>query len=120
MHNNLNNSILKKIIKLIKKIQDKPENEKVRIMWILVIFCMLIMIGIWKINLDLNKSNRINSANNSDDLNIPPFPKLEGELREEVNNIEKLNEEESEEEVLKEDIEENKTEEELEDLKSKN
>lgn len=104
---------MKKIIKTIKKIQDKPENEKVRIMWILVIFCMLIMIGVWKINLDLNKSNRINSANNSDDLNIPPFPKLEeelGELKEEVNNIEQLNEEESVEEVLEED----KIEEELE------
>ena len=99
---------MKKIIKTIKKIQDKPENEKVRIMWILVIFCMLIMIGVWQINLDLNKSNRINSANNSDDLNIPPFPKLEKEL-------EKLNEEESEEGVLEKDIEENKIEEELED-----
>ena len=86
-------------------------------MWILVIFCMLIMIGIWKINLDLNKSNRINSANNSDDLNIPPFPKLEKELEklnEEVDNMEKLNEEESEEGVLEENIEENKIEEELE------
>ena len=111
---------MKKIIKTIKKIQDKPENEKVRIMWILVIFCMLIMIGVWKINLDLNESNRINSANNSDDLNIPPFPKLEEkleELNEEVDNIEKLNEGELEEELSKEskeEVEENKIEEELE------
>jgi len=98
-HKFKNNFILKKITKTIKRIQDRPENEKIRIMWILVIFCMLIMIGVWKINLDLNESNRINPTNNSNNLEIPPFPELEEELRElnnGVENIEKLNEEESE------------------------
>ena len=85
---------MKKIVKIIKEIQNKPENEKVRIMWILVIFCMIVIIGIWKINFDLNKPAGIN-FNNSDDLNFPPFPELEkelGELNKGVNSIEKFNE----------------------------
>ena len=89
---------MKKIAKTIKKIQNKPENEKVRIMWILVIFCMIIMIGIWRINLDLNKSAKINPPA-SNDLDIPPFPKLEeklGELNKGVDSVKKLKEEDSE------------------------
>jgi len=74
--------------KIINKIQNKPENEKIRIMWILVIFCMLIMIGIWKINFDLNKSREVNSANNnnSNNLELPPFPEFE-ELNERVDDL---------------------------------
>ena len=104
---------MKKITKTIKKIQNKPENEKVRIMWILVIFCMIIMVGIWKINLDSNKSTKINSPN-FNNLAIPSFPKLEeklGELNEGVDSVEKLGEEKSEEELLEEnkkEVEENK------------
>jgi len=78
-------------------------------MWILVIFCMIIMIGIWKINLDLNKSTRTNSPN-FNNLTVPSFPKLEeklGELNEEVGNMEKINEDEPPEEN-KEEVEENK------------
>ena len=67
-------------------------------MWILVIFCMLIMIGIWQINLNSNKSIKINpSASNN--LALPPFPKLEeklGELNKGINDVEKLDEEDSE------------------------
>ena len=67
-------------------------------MWVLVIFCMLIVIGIWKINSDLNKSIKINpSASNN--LALPPFPKLEeklGELNKGINDVEKLDEEDSE------------------------
>ena len=82
-------------------------------MWILVIFCMIIMIGIWRINLDLNKSAKINPPA-SNDLDIPPFPKLEeklGELNKGVDNMENLGEEKSEEELLEEnkkEVEENK------------
>ena len=79
IHNFKYNSISKKITKIFKKIQNKPEKEKVVIMWILVIFCMLIMIGIWWISFDLNKPAEINS-DNSNNLNLPPFPKLEEEL----------------------------------------
>jgi len=78
-------------------------------MWILVIFCMIIMIGIWKINLDLNKSTRTNSPN-FNNLTVLSFPKLEeklGELNEEVGNMEKINEDEPPEEN-KEEVEENK------------
>ena len=68
-------------------------------MWILVIFCMLVVVGIWKINLNLNKSREINSDNYSDlnNLNLPSFSKLEEELDElnkEIDGIEKINEEE--------------------------
>jgi hypothetical protein len=87
--NNLNKIILKKII---KEIQNKPENEKVRIMWSLVIFCMIIVLGIWKINFDLNKPAEIN-FNNSGDLNIPSFPELES-LDKGIDDIKKINEEE--------------------------
>ena len=98
------NSISKKIAKIINKIQNKPENEKIRIMWILVIFCMLLMIGIWKINFDLNKPTEINS-DSSDNLDLPAFPKLE-ELNREIKNIEELNEEELlEENELKKELE---------------
>ena len=89
---------MKKITKTIKKIQNKPENEKVRIMWILVIFCMIVMIGIWKINLDSNKSTKISSPN-FNNLAVPSFPKLEeklGELNEGIDSVEKLNEKDSE------------------------
>ena len=76
-------------------------------MWILVIFCMLVMIGIWKINIALNKSTEINSDNYSN-LNLPPFPELE-ELNEEIDSLEKLNEEDSE------SLEDSESEEESED-----
>ena len=45
-------------------------------MWILVVFCMLLLIGVWKINFDLNKPAEINSVD-SNNLELPPFPKLE-------------------------------------------
>lgn len=89
-------------------------------MWILVIFCMIIMIGIWQINLDLNKSDRTNS-NNSDNLDIPPFPKLEEKLEElnkEIDSVEKFNEQELEERLFEEDIEETKTNKTGEDLEN--
>ncbi len=76
---------------------------------------MLIMIGVWKINLDLKKPTEINSDNYSN-LNLPPFPKLEeelGELNKGVDKIEKINKEELFEKN-KEDVKEGKTEEELE------
>lgn len=79
---------------MLKKIQNKPENEKIRIMWILVILCMLIVVGIWKISFDLNKSMEINS-DNSVDLELPAFPELE-ELNEEIDDIKKFSEEELE------------------------
>lgn len=61
---------------MFNKIQSKPEHEKIIIMWILVVFCMLLMIGVWKINFDLNKPAEINSAD-SNNLELPPFPKME-------------------------------------------
>jgi hypothetical protein len=76
---------------------------------------MLIIIGIWKINFDLNKPAEIN-FNNSNNLKFPAFPKIEeglGELNEGIDNINKSNEKELFEEDKKE-IEENKIEEELE------
>ena len=86
-------------------------------MWILVIFCMIIMIGIWKINLDSNKSTKINSPN-FNNLAVPSFPKLEeklGELNEGVGNMEKTDEEEPPEEN-KEEVEEDRAEEKLEKI----
>ena len=74
-------------------------------MWILVIFCMIIIIVIWKINFDLNKSNKINPINNSNNLDLPPFPKIE-EFNKGIDSIEKFNGEELEEELLEENKEE--------------
>ena len=74
-------------------------------MWILVIFCMIVMVGIWRVNLDLNKPTKINPPH-SNNLDLPSFPKLEeklGELNEGVGNMEKLNENEGEN--LEEDVE---------------
>ena len=88
-------------------------------MWILVIFCMFIMIGIWQINLNSNKSIKINPSD-FNNLALPPFPKLEeklGELNEGINDVEELDEEDSEsfeDSESGEKVEENKIDEELE------
>ncbi|MCK4918858.1 MAG: hypothetical protein KAS01_00555 [Candidatus Pacebacteria bacterium] len=80
----------KKIIKSIKKIQDKPEDEKTKIVWILSVFFMILIIGGWFSSFKNNKSVTNNDFNK---IVIPPFPDIETELNEldaTINNLDNL------------------------------
>lgn len=91
--------------KTINNIQDKSEKEKIGIMWVLVIFCMLIVIGLWKINLSWHKPAQINSGK-SDNLNLPSFPELPENINKGISDLEKIDELKNE--ILNEDRELNK------------
>ena len=66
----------------LKKIQDKPEETKIKIIWILVAFCMIIIAGGLYISLDLNK----NARHNYDRSIFSSFPDLQNEF----DNINKM------------------------------
>ncbi|MCK4592610.1 hypothetical protein KAT63_04200, partial [Candidatus Parcubacteria bacterium] len=62
----------------------KPEETKIKIIWILVVFCMIIIAGGWYINLDLNKNTRYNY----DKSIFSSFPDFQNEF-DNINKISK-------------------------------
>jgi len=67
----------KKIINKIINIQEKPEEDKMRIVWILSIFFMIFIIGIWFSSF---KHNKQIASNNFNQIKLLPFPDIETEL----------------------------------------
>ncbi|MCK4891570.1 MAG: hypothetical protein KAS78_02790, partial [Candidatus Pacebacteria bacterium] len=74
--------MINKLKNKLKKIQDKPEETKIKIIWILVAFCMIIIAGGLYISLDLNKNTR----HNYDRSIFSSFPDLQNEF----DNINKM------------------------------
>ncbi|NOQ67960.1 hypothetical protein GQ568_00795 [Patescibacteria group bacterium] len=74
--------MIDKFKKKLKKIQNKPEETKIKIVWILVIFCMIIIAGGLYISLDFNK----NARHNYDRSIFSSFPDLQNEF----DNINKM------------------------------
>jgi Zn-dependent metalloprotease len=74
--------MINKLKNKLKKIQDKPEETKIKIIWILVAFCMIIIAGGLYFSLDLNKNARHN-YNKSIFSSFPDFQK-------EIDNINKI------------------------------
>ncbi|MCK5413392.1 MAG: hypothetical protein KAI57_03375 [Candidatus Pacebacteria bacterium] len=68
----------KKIIKSIKNLQAKPEDEKTKLVWILSIFFMIFIIGGWFSSLN----NKKTLGNDFNKITLPPFPNIETELNE--------------------------------------
>lgn len=68
----------------LKKIQNKPEETKIKIVWILSIFCMIIIAGGLYISLDFNK----NARHNYDRSIFSSFPDLQNEF-DNINKISK-------------------------------
>lgn len=62
----------------IEKIQNKPEETKVRIIWVLAVLCVIIMAGAWYASLNFNSAPR----NNGKPLfsSFPDFQKEIGEI----------------------------------------
>ena len=80
----------KKIIRSIKNIQAKPEDEKTKIVWVLSIFFMIFIIGGWFSSFKDNKKVMNNDFNK---IVIPPFPDIKTELNEldaTINNFDNL------------------------------
>jgi len=75
--------MIKKFKNKIKKIQDKPEDAKIRIIWVLAFLGIVIMAGAWYISLGFNNAPRNN--NKSLFSSFPDFQK-------EINNIGKISE----------------------------
>lgn len=66
-----------KLKKHFKKIHDKPEEDRIKIMWFAVVFCMVIILGGWFFTYKLNtRENRI--ANNN--LQTPFFSDLQNSI----------------------------------------
>jgi len=61
------------------EIQNKPEKTKLRIIWFLVVFCVIVMIGVWIVIFQVNKNN----VNRNSNFQFPPVPNFQ----EEYNNL---------------------------------
>jgi len=78
---------MKKIINYIKNIPEKPEETRIKMMWALIVFFMLVMICVWWIGFASNKP-KINFNQSA----LPPFP----DFSEGIDGISKLNEQKDE------------------------
>ncbi|MDF1498234.1 MAG: PepSY domain-containing protein [Patescibacteria group bacterium] len=63
----------------LSEIQNKSEKTKLRIIWFLVVFCVIVMIGVWIVIFQVNKKN----VNRNSNFQFPPVPNFQ----EEFNNI---------------------------------
>ena len=116
----------KKIIKKIKNIQAKPEDEKTKIVWVLSVFFMILIIGGWFSSFNNEKKSSDNDFNK---IILPSFPNIETELSElnsTINKIDSLkaeiineNEQVQIEEIAKLYFEENLSKEDYNNLKIK-
>lgn len=77
----------KKIIQNIKKIQEKPEEEKMRIVWFMSIFFMILIIGGWFSSFQNDEEDTQNDINN---IKLLPFPDIETELSSIDTMVEKI------------------------------
>ena len=75
--------MFKKLKNKIKSIQNKPEKTKIKIIWILAIFCMIIIAIGWYISLSFNKNVRYNYNQSI----FSSFP----DLQKEISDIDKIN-----------------------------
>ena len=62
------------INKHLKKIHDKSENDRIKIMWVAVVFCMIIILGGWFI---IYKSNKNENRIANEISQMPSFPELQ-------------------------------------------
>lgn len=72
----------KKIVDYIERVGRKPEGAKIGIMWSLVAFCMVVMVGIWWASFTANKPSQTERENISQGVLLPDF---QGQ----INNIKK-------------------------------
>ncbi len=70
--------MISKLKNKIEKIQDKPEETKVRIIWVLAVLCVIIMAGAWYVSLNFNNAPRDNGKPLFS--SFPDFQKEIGEI----------------------------------------
>ncbi len=70
---------MKKLIDEVKNIRNKPENDRIRIMWLLVVFFMIITIGIGVLEF-LNKKSNFERFTAMDTTKIPAYTQAVGSL----------------------------------------
>lgn len=73
----------KKIVDYIERVSKKSERAKIGIMWSLVAFCMVVVVGIWWASFTANKSSRTVKDNI---LQGVPLPDFQGQ----INNVGKI------------------------------
>lgn len=73
----------KKIVDYIERVGKKPERTKIGIMWSLVAFCMIIVIGIWWASFTANRPSQTDRNNISQEVPLPDFQK-------QINNVNKI------------------------------
>lgn len=73
----------KKIVDYIERVSRKPEGTKIGIMWSLVAFCMVVVVGIWWASFTADKSSKTERENISQGVPLPDF-------RGQINNVNKI------------------------------
>lgn len=73
----------KKIVDYIERVSKKPERAKIGIMWSLVAFCMVVVVGIWWASFTADKPFQTERENISQGIPIPDF---QGQ----INNVNKI------------------------------